>query len=139
MTDRDPMGHVAPPRTRMQMLADQYTIALAVVMMVLGLRAWAVILGIMPGGGGDFDQMSVPWAAVTIHAAVVDLVASIGLWLRVAGGKVLWVYAALFEVALHTVFIGTFGENIPLVAFHLVALAIFIALTVASRGSAANA
>ncbi len=31
----------------------------------------------------------------------------------------LWVYAALFEVAMHTVFMGTFGADYLVVAFHV--------------------
>jgi hypothetical protein len=130
MIERDPMVHVAPPRTRAQILLDQYGIALSVAMMALGLWQWAVILGAVHGG--PLDQMTIPWAAVTIHMAVVDLVAAVGLWLRVAGGKVLWIYSALFETALHTVFIGTFGPNIPVVTFHLATLVVFIALTIAA-------
>jgi len=130
MTDRDPMAEVVPPRTRSQVLLDQYVIALSIVTLIFGLRYWAVILGAIPGDGGSFDQMSVGWGAVTIHMAVVDPIASVGLWLRVAGGKVLWIYSALFEIALHTVFIGNFGANIPLVVFHIFTLAVFTVLTI---------
>jgi hypothetical protein len=135
MTDRDLMAHAAPPRTRAQVLLDQYAIALSIVTMIFGLRQWAVILGAIPGGGGPFEQMSMAWGAVTIHLAVVDLVAAVGLWLRVAGGKVLWIYSALFEIALHTVFAGTFGANIPVVVFHLFTLAVFVALTIVAGRS----
>ena len=61
---------------------------------------------------GPFEQMSTPWFVATMHLAVVDLVAAVGLWMRVAGGKVVWVYSALFEITLHTIFIGTFGGNL---------------------------
>ena len=133
MTSKDVMAPPAPPRTRAEVLLDQYAVALSVVMLLFGLRQWAIILGAIPGGGGgQFDQMSTAWAAVTIHMAVVDLVAAVGLWLKVAGGKVLWIYSALFEMALHTVFMGTFGPNLPVVAFHLATLLVFIALTIAA-------
>jgi len=135
MTERDPMAEAVPPRTRWQALLDQYVIALSIVTMIFGLRYWAVILGAIPGGGGAFDQMSLGWGAVTIHMAVVDPVASVGLWLRVAGGKVLWIYSALFEVALHTIFIGTFGANLPLVVFHVFTLAVFGVLTIVAGRS----
>jgi hypothetical protein len=138
MTDRDLMANAAPPRTRAQLLLDQYVIALSIVTMIFGLRYWAVILGAVSGGGGAFDQMSMAWGAVTIHMAVVDPVASVGLWLRVAGGKVLWIYSALFEIALHTVFIGTFGANLPLIGFHFFTLAIFVVLTITARRSRAR-
>ncbi len=129
MTSRDVMAPVIPPRTRAEVLLDQYVVALSVVMLLFGLRQWAIILGAVPGSGGPFDQMSTAWAAVTIHMAVVDLIAAVGLWLKVAGGKVLWVSSALFEIALHTVFLSTFGPNLPVVAFHIVPLAVFLALT----------
>jgi hypothetical protein len=133
MTSKDVMAAVVPHRTRAEILLDQYVIALSVVMLLFGLRHWAVILGIIPGAGGPFLEMSTAWAVVTIHMAVVDLVAAVGLWLRVAGGKVLWVYSALFEVALHTAFIGTFGGNLAVVTFHVGTLAVFLALTIAAH------
>jgi hypothetical protein len=123
------------PRTRAQSLLDLYVLALAVAMLGFGLWQWAVILGAAQGSAGPFEQMSPAWAAVTIHFAVVDPIAAVGLWLKVAGGRVLWVYAAVFETVLHTVFIGTFGANIPVVAFHLTALAVFVVLTIAAGRS----
>ncbi len=133
MTSNDVMAPAAPPRTRAEVLLDLYAVALSVVMLLFGLRQWAIIVGAIPGPGGPFDQMSTAWAAVTIHMAVVNLVAAGGLWLKVAGGKVLWIYSALFEIALHTVFIGTFGPNLPVVIFHFVTLVVFIALTIAAH------
>jgi hypothetical protein len=132
MTSKDVMAPVAAPRTRAEVLLDQYAVALSVVMLLFGLRQWAIILGVIPGGGGPFEQMSTAWAAVTIHLAVVDLVAAVGLWLKVAGGKVLWIYSALFEIAMHTVFVSTFGPSLSVVAFHLATLAVFGALTIAA-------
>ena len=90
-------------------------------------------LGSFRAAGGPFEEMSTPWAIVTIHMAVVDLVAAVGLWMRVAGGKVIWVYSALFEVALHTGFISTFGTNWPVVGFHVVTLFVFFLLTFLAR------
>ncbi len=133
MTSNDMMAPAAPPRTRAEVLLDLYAVALSVVMLLFGLRQWAIIVGAIPGSGGPFDQMSTAWAAVTIHMAVVNLVAAVGLWLKVAGGKVLWIYSALFEIALHTIFIGTFGPNLPVVILHFVTLIVFIALTIAAH------
>jgi hypothetical protein len=130
MTSRDVMAPVAPPHTRLETILDQYVVALSVVVMLFGLRQWAIILGILEGPGGPFEEMSVPWFVVTVHMAVVNLVAAVGLWLRVAGGKVLWVYSALFEITLHTVFIGTFGASWLVVAFHAATLAVFLLLTI---------
>ena len=97
--------------TRLPLMIEVYARALAVVMMVLGLRQWAVILGVIASKGGMFEAMSTPWQLATMHLAVVDLVASVGLWMRAAWGNVLWIYAALSEIALHTVFVGTFRQQ----------------------------
>ena len=130
MTSKDVMAPVVPPRTRADIVLDQYVVALSVVMLLFGLRQWAIILGALQGAGGPFEQMSTPWFVATIHMAVVDLVAAVGLWLRVAGGKVVWVYSAVFEISLHTVFIGTFGPSWLVVGFHFATLAVFVLLTI---------
>jgi len=97
-------------------------------LLLLGLFHWAVILGVVAGQGGMFEDMTTPWKMATINLAVVDLVAAVGLWQRVAWGNVLWVYAALFEVAMHTVFIATFGADYVVVAFHVFSVAGYFVL-----------
>ena len=106
--------------------------------MLLGLFHWAVILGVVAGAGGTFEEMSTAWKMATIHLAVVDLVAAVGLWQRVAWGNVLWVYAALFEVAMHTVFMGTFGADYLVVAFHVFTVGGYAAVAFVARRAAAN-
>src|SRR5258708_39431749 len=124
--------------SRVALMIDVYARAVAVVMMVLGLRQWAIILGVIAGKGGMFEAMSTPWQLATMHLAVVDLVASVGLWMRAAWGNVLWIYAALSEIALHTVFAGTFRNNILIVAFHLITISGFAALQFLARRDAAK-
>jgi hypothetical protein len=133
MAKKQTVSPVEPARNRYAVLLDQYLIALSVVMMVFGLRQWAVILGILPGAGGSFEAMSTAWKIVTMHMAVVDLVAAVGLWMRVAWGRVVWVYAAVSEIAFHSIFIGTFGADLPKVGFHFVTLFVFVVLTIMAR------
>ncbi len=133
MSSRDEMSLTPPVRGRHEVTLDYYLLLLAVVTMLLGLRQWAIILGVIPGGGGMFEAMSTPWKLATIDLAVVDLVASVGLWLRVAWGKVIWIFALVSEIALHTVFIRTFGGDLMIVAFHVATFAGFLALTILAR------
>lgn len=113
-----------PPRVNRYPLAiDIYARVMAAIIMLLGLRQWAVILGIMAGAGGMFEAMSTPWEIATMHLAVVDLVASVGLWMRVAWGNVVWIWAAIAEIAMHSVFAETFGQDYTIIAFHVVTLA----------------
>lgn len=113
---------------RLEMALGVYVRVVAGLMMVLGLRQWAIIVGAMAGPAGMFADMSTTWKIATAHLAVVDLVASVGLWQRTAWGTVVWIYAALAEIAMHTVFMSTFGQDIVMVAIHVVALIGFGAL-----------
>ena len=120
-------------RGRYEVALDYYQIGLSVLMMLLGLHQWAVILGIMPGATGTFQAMSTAWKIATMHLSVVDLVASVGLWMRVPWGVVVWVLAALSEIVFHTAFIGTFGGDLPIIALHLATLGTFGAIAFLSR------
>ena len=133
MSQRDDVSLTPPTHGREEAALNNYLMALAVVMMLLGLRQWAVILGVIGGPDGPFEAMSTPWKLATMHLAVTDLVAAVGLWLRVAWGKVIWVFAAVSEIALHTVFIATFGGDLLVVAFHVATLAAFAVLAVNAR------
>lgn len=135
MSDHDGIRPQPLVRSRADAVVDLYIIALSVVMMLFGLKHWAVIVGIIPGQAGPFQTMPATWMVATMHMAVVDLVASVGLWMRASWGKVIWVYAALSEVAIHSVFVRVFGPNYLVVAFHVVTLLVFIGLTIWARRS----
>jgi hypothetical protein len=138
MTVRDKNAIADQERAnRFPLMIEVYARALGVVMMVIGLRQWAIILGVISVHGMTFETMPTPWQLATMHLAVVDLVASVGLWTRAAWGNVIWIYAALSEIALHTVFVGTFRNNVLMVAFHLITIIGFIVLQfLARRGEA---
>lgn len=112
---------------------DIYGRVLSVVLMLFGLRQWAVIVGVAASPGGPFETMSIAWQLATMYLAVVDLVASIGLWMRVAWGNVLWICAALSEVLFHTFFVNTFGTDYTIVAFHFFAILGFVTLVLLAR------
>ena len=131
-------GAAAPYASRLPFILDVYGRVMSGLLLLLGLFHWAVILGVVAGAGGMFDEMSTEWKMATIHLAVVDLVAAVGLWQRVAWGNVLWIFAALSEVAMHTVFMGTFGADYIIVAFHVSTVAGYAALAFAARRATAN-
>lgn len=110
-----------------------YLRGIAALLILLGLRHWIYISGIFTEPAWSFESMNLAWRFVTIHMAVVDPVAAVGLWMRVAWGNVLWVYVAVFEIAIHTVFADTFGFDPLIVGFHVVSLLIFIVLLVMQR------
>jgi hypothetical protein len=116
-----------------------YLRGIAVLLMMMGLRHWLYIAGVFNEPGWTFETMTPQWQFVTIHLAVVDLVAAVGLWMRVTWGNVIWIYAAIFEIALHTVRSGTFGLDLIVVLFHVVTLTVFVALVYMERRFAAKA
>ena len=125
-----------PERNRFEVTLDYYSIGLSVLLMVLGLRHWAVIIGMLESSTVAFEAMSQEWQIGTMHLAVVDLVAAVGLWMRVAWGRVVWILAALSEIAFHTLFAGTFGSNLVIVLFHSGALIGFGALFLLAKRTA---
>ena len=116
-----------------------YLRGMAVLLLMMGLRHWLYIAGVFTEPGWTFETMSTGWRFATIHLAVVDLVAAVGLWMRVSWGNVIWIYAAIFEIAMHTAFVETFGFDLLIVAFHVVSLGVFVALVVLERRAEAKA
>lgn len=107
---------------------DLYGRIISVVLIVFGLREWAVILGVATSYGGPFETMTIAWKMATMYLSVIDLVAAVGLWMRVAWGNVLWICAAASEITFHTFFMKTFGSDYVVVVFHLFALAGYFTL-----------
>src|SRR6478609_7397037 len=73
---RDEITTVAPQPDRYQIALFYYEIVLALLMMALGLRQWAVIVGLT---AGTFEAMPVVVKIATMYLAVADLAAAVGL------------------------------------------------------------
>lgn len=133
MIDNEVTQLPSEPDNPYALALDVYLRGVAAILLLLGLRQWLYIAGVFQDDGWSFETMSTQWRFVTIHLAVVDLVAAVGLWMRVAWGNVIWIYVAMFEIAMHTVFAETFGLNLFVVSFHVIALLVFVGLLVMSR------
>jgi hypothetical protein len=136
MSARDQMSTVAPQPDPYKIGLVYYEIALAVIMMGLGLSQWAIIVGLF---SNVFDALSAEAKVATMYLAVADLVAAVGLWMRVPWGRVIFIGAVISEIALHTVLIATYGSNWPLVALYVFLLAIYAILAVFARRRPADA
>jgi hypothetical protein len=133
MTMEDFRPNVDPRVARIKGVLDLFLRSLSIVFLLLGLKQWAIILGAFPDPAWNFEEMATPWQLVTINLAVADLVAGVGLWMLVSWGTVIWLYAALFEVAIHTVFASSFGDNYLLALFHIATILAFGLLWVAEN------
>ncbi len=106
---------------------------LAVALIAVGLLQWATIVGLMPIDHVPFSEASGAWQWATINLAAAYLVAAVGLWLLTPWGLVIWVYAVGSEVAMSTVFAGTFGFRVLPLLVQFALLGIYIASAVALR------
>ena|SRR5436190_5504323 len=135
MAARDEITTVAPLPDRFQIALFYYEIALALLMMGLGLRQWALIVGVL---GASLEALPTATKIATMYLAVADLVAAVGLWMRAAWGRVIFIAAAISEIAFHTAFVATYGPAWVLVAIHGAALAVYAILAVLARRRPAN-
>ena len=122
-------NHPEGPRLRQQWLKRM----LAGVLIVVGLVQWAAIIGLVTLGPEPFSDASGAWQWATINLAVAYLVAAVGLWLLASWGVVIWIYAAAWEIAMSTVFAGTFGFRVLPVTIQVGLLATYAAVAIAVR------
>jgi len=124
-TPEAPHADKSTPWTRRLVL---YLRVMAGVSMFKGLYHWALVLGIGDGTGSTFENASMPWQAATIFFAVIDLVASVGLWLAAAWGGVVWLTASISMAAIELGFPQVFGGRLWIAIPEFIAIAIYIAL-----------
>ena len=120
-------------RERLEWVTAVYGRVLSGIMMLMGLREWAVILGLTVGRFENFEAMPTPWKIMTMHFAVIDLVAAVGLWQRMQWGIVVWIYAAVLQILLNTVFAGTFGTDPLIIGFYGITLVVYVSLFILQR------
>ena len=106
---------------------------LAVALIAVGLLQWAAIVGLMPIAHVPFSEAGSAWQWATVNLAAAYLVAAVGLWLLTSWGLVIWVYAVGCEVAMSTVFAGTFGFRVLPLLVQFALLGAYIASAVALR------
>ena len=107
--------------------------ALAGALIIVGLFHWAAIVGLVTIGPDPFADASGAWQWAIINLAAAYLVAAVGLWLLTSWGVVIWIYAAVCELAMSTVFAGTFGFRVLPIAVQVALLSIYAALALAVR------
>jgi hypothetical protein len=110
--------------------ARRWTFALTLFMRILailwimkGLSAWAVILGIWTPAG-QFEMRSTGYQATIIYFALIDLIAAVGLWMASTWGGIMWLLAIMSHLILAAFFPG-------IVPTSSVTMATFVALILA--------
>ena len=80
--------------------------------MLKGLYHWARVCGIGVDPSNAFQYHSIAWQAATVYFAVIDLVATVGLWLAAAWGAVIWLTSIASMLALEIFFPQVFGATL---------------------------
>jgi uncharacterized membrane protein (DUF2068 family) len=86
-------------RTRWTRLLIFYLRSLALFSLVRGLVDWSRILGFI-GLENAFESSPLTWQVTIALYAVLNCVASVGLWLTSAWGAVLWLIVTICEILL---------------------------------------
>ncbi len=103
MADRIEERPAAPASRRWNFVLTWFMRLVAILWIMKGLSAWAVILGIWTPIG-QFEARSTGYQATIIYFAVIDLVAAVGLWMASTWGGVLWLLAVMSHVILAVFF-----------------------------------
>jgi hypothetical protein len=101
---------------------------MAIVWLIMGLVAWADILGVATALV-PFDQRTLSAQSVVVYFAVIDLVAAIGLWLTSTWGGVMWLLALMSRLILVIFFPAAVAGSGLTVALFACLVAIYLSLS----------
>ncbi|MBB3657475.1 hypothetical protein FHX15_002707 [Rhizobium sp. BK650] len=114
-----------PKRTLTDILFIFFLRLVAVSCFWFGLQYWAMLVGYSLVGAGRFDLLSLPWKVASTCLAVLFPVASLGLWLTVSWGPVIWVLAAGGQIFMYGLLSQIFGPNHLIILFHVIVAVIY--------------
>ena len=101
---------------------------LALLWIMKGLSAWAVILGVWTPVG-QFEVRSTGYQATIIYFALIDLIAAVGLWMASTWGGVLWLLAVMSHLILAAFFPAIVSSGLVTMAFFLTLIAVYLAIS----------
>ena len=103
---------------------------MAAVSLVKGLYHWAAVCGVGAPADGGFAAHSVAWQTATVFFAVIDLVASVGLWLAAAWGAVVWLTSVVSMAVVEVFFPHVYGGSLFIVFAELTLLGVYLWLAI---------
>jgi hypothetical protein len=99
---------------------------MAAVQFVKGLVHWGLLLG---DAGGEGVGADLEYQAANIYFAVLDPIASVGLWMTSSWGAILWLLAAVSQIAACAAFNEVYGTLWPLLVFELMSVGVYVYIT----------
>ena len=120
-----------PKRTLTDLLFILFLRMVAVSCFWFGLQYWAMLVGYSLVGAGRFDLLNLPWKVAGASLAVLFPVASLGLWLTVSWGPVVWALAAGSQIAMYGLLPQIFGSNRIIILVHAMVAVLYVIFRVA--------
>jgi hypothetical protein len=105
---------------------------MAVVSLLKGLYYWAIVCGVGAPSPAGFDSYTLPYQSATVFFAVIDLVASVGLWLAAPWGAVVWLTSVISMAAVEALFPQVYGGRLWVIVIELVLLGAYLSLALLS-------
>ena len=127
-SDRIEVQQASPAALRWSAALTWFMRILALVWIMKGLSAWAVILGAWTPIG-NFEVRSTGYQATIIYFALIDLVAAVGLWMASSWGGIVWLLAIMSHLILAAFFPDLVAGGIPMVIFFLTLIAVYLAVS----------
>lgn len=116
--------HIQPSGTEWSFVWFIRLIALAA--LASSVYYWVKLIGVQAGLLWRFDLMPWQWQTACVALALLMPVAATGLWMRAPWGPVLWVVAALGEIAIYSVFARHFEFRPLTVGFNALCILIYV-------------
>jgi hypothetical protein len=101
---------------------------LAILWIMKGLSAWAVILGVWTPIG-QFEARTMGYQATIIYFALIDLIAAVGLWMTSTWGGIMWLLAIMSHLILAAFFPTIVSSGVLILAFFLTLMAVYLAMS----------
>ena len=128
LTDRIEERPSAPSAMRWGFILTWFMRVLAIVWIMKGLSAWAVILGVWTPAG-LFEMRSTGYQATIIYFALIDLIAAVGLWMASTWGGIMWLLAIMSHLILAAFFPGIVQANTVTMVFFVFLIGAYLALS----------
>lgn len=128
VSDRIEERTTAPGAMRWGFVLTWFMRILAVLWIMKGLSAWAIILGVWTPIG-HFEARSTGYQATIIYFALIDLIAAVGLWMASTWGGIMWLLAVMSHLILAAFFPGIVSSGFLTMAFFLALVAAYVAVS----------
>lgn len=103
---------------------------MAALSMLKGLYHWSVVCGFGVARADGFEAQALPWQVATVFFAVIDLVASVGLWLAAPWGAVVWLTGSVSMIVVLLFFPQIYGGQTIVLIVEMVLIACYLFLAI---------